>query len=84
MSLSRHYLFLRLILIFGKENMDKTEEIKLANGQKAVLIKNTKAKYNNIFIVQLDGVLRVVDKETKSLAETLGVTHNKHAYYVRK
>jgi hypothetical protein len=27
------------------------------------------------------GFLRVIDKETKTLAQTLGETQNKHAYY---
>lgn len=30
------------------------------------------------------GFLRVIDKETKTLGQTLGETQNKHAYYVKK
>ncbi|MCC4119921.1 hypothetical protein [Lactococcus lactis] len=61
--------------------MIEKQEITLSNGAKAKLIE-TKATYQNILIVQLDGVLRVIDKETKTLAQTLGGTYNKHAYYV--
>ncbi len=57
--------------------------ITLSNGEVANL-KDTRSNYQNIFIVELDGVLRVVDKETRTLALTLGELHNKHAYYVKK
>ena len=47
-------------------------------------MKDTQSNYQNILIVELDGVLRVIDKETRTLAQTLGSTHNQHAYYVKK
>jgi ABC-type lipoprotein export system ATPase subunit len=58
------------------------EQIILSDGQEANLMP-TKSTYQNILIVELDGVLRVIDKETKELAQSIGATHNKHAYYVR-
>lgn len=66
------------------EILEQAEEIILADGQKAILIKNKNTTFNNILIVELDGILRVIDKETKTLAQTLGETQNKHAYYVKK
>lgn len=62
---------------------EKLESIILSNGQKAKVIP-TKSNYQNILIVELDGVLRVIDKETKTLAQTLGETHNQHAYYAKR
>lgn len=59
------------------------ESIILSNGQKTKVIP-TKSNYQNILIVELDGVLRVVDKETKTLAQTLGSTHNQHTYYAKR
>lgn len=59
------------------------ESIILSNGQKTKVIP-TKSNYQNILIVELDGVLRVVDRETKTLAQTLGATHNQHAYYEKR
>lgn len=61
----------------------KQEQIILSNGEVANM-KLTRSNYQNILIVELDGILRVIDKETKTLAQTLGETHNKHAYYVKK
>lgn len=61
---------------------DKLETIVLSNGQKAKVIP-TKSNYHNILIVELDGALRVIDKETKILAQSLGETHNQHAYYAK-
>ncbi len=66
------------------EILEQAEEIILADGQKAILIQNKNTTFNNILIVELDGILRVIDKETKTLAQTLGETQNKHAYYVKK
>lgn len=62
---------------------EKQEKIVLSNGEVAS-VKPTRSNYQNILIVELDGVLRVVDKETKTIAQTLGETHNKHAYYIKK
>lgn len=66
------------------EILEQAEEIILADGQKAILIQNKNTTFNNILIVELDGILRVIDKETKTLAQTLGEAQNKHAYYVKK
>lgn len=44
----------------------------------------TKSNYQNILIFKLDAVLQVIDKETKTLAQTLGETHNQHAYYPKR
>ena len=59
------------------------EQIILSDGQKANLVP-TKSTYQNILIVKLDGVLCVIDKETKVLTQTIGVSQNKHAYYARR
>ncbi|MDT2885572.1 hypothetical protein [Lactococcus lactis] len=59
------------------------EQIKLSSGQIAKVMP-TKSKYQNILIVELDGVLRVIDKESKTLAKTLGGKHIKHGYYIKK
>lgn len=67
-----------------RNKMEEVDKIKLSNGKKAIVLKKTEAKYNNILIVELDGVLRVIDKETRTLAEPLGNIQNKHAYHVRK
>jgi len=61
----------------------KEERVVLPDGEGAN-VKPTQSNYQNILIVKLDGILRVIDKETKTLAQTLGETHNKHAYYVKK
>ncbi|WP_270245342.1 hypothetical protein [Lactococcus lactis] len=61
----------------------KQEQIVLSNGEVAI-VKATRSNYQNILIVELEGVLRVIDNETKTLAPTLGEMHNKHAYYVKK
>jgi hypothetical protein len=67
-----------------REKMNKKEEqIVLSNGEVAN-VKDTQSNYQNILIVELDGVLRVIDKETRTFAQTLGSTHNQHAYYVKK
>lgn len=63
--------------------MEIQEEIILSNGAKAKVM-STKYSYENILIVELDGALRVIDKETKTLAQTLEKTYHKHAYYVSK
>ena len=60
----------------------KEEQIVLSNGEVAN-VKDTQSNYQNILIVELDGVLCVIDKETRTLAQTLGSTHNQHAYYVK-
>ncbi|MDG4983870.1 hypothetical protein OGZ51_06905 [Lactococcus lactis] len=61
----------------------KQEQIVLSNGEVAN-VRATQSNYQNILIVELDGVLRVINKETKTLAQPLGDTQNKHAYYVKK
>jgi hypothetical protein len=59
------------------------EQIILSDGEKANVVP-TKSTYQNILIVELDGVLRVVDKETKVLVQAIGATHTKHAHYARR
>jgi len=61
----------------------KQEQIVLSNGEVAI-VKATQSNYQNILIVELDGVLRVIDKETKTLVPPLGETHNRHTYYMKK
>ncbi|MDG4985003.1 hypothetical protein OGZ51_12695 [Lactococcus lactis] len=64
--------------------MNKKEgQIVLSNGEVAN-VKDTKSNYKNILIVELYGDLCGIDKETRTLAKTLGSTHNQHAYYVKK
>lgn len=65
--------------------MKKDEIIKLSDGQKATIIKGDESDYKNCYIVQLeDGQIRVVDRKTLTLAESLGSTNSKHSYYHNK
>lgn len=59
--------------------MIKNDEIILSNGELAKLV-TTNSSYQNILIVQLNGILRVIDKETKTLARPLGGIQNNHEY----
>lgn len=55
----------------------------MSNGEVAK-VKSAQSNYQNILIIELEGVSRVIEKETKTLAQTLGETHNKHDYHVKK
>ncbi|WDA67460.1 bacteriocin [Lactococcus lactis] len=62
--------------------MKKDEIIKLSNGQKATLVRGDESQLKNTYIVRLEsGELRVVDRKTLTLAESLGDTKSKHSYY---
>ena len=61
----------------------KQEQIVLSNGEVAN-VKATRSNYQNILIVEFDVVLRVINKETRTLVPLLGETHNRHTYYMKK
>ena len=59
--------------------MKKDDIIKLADGQKATIVKGDESQFNNIYIVQLDnGQKRVVDKKTHELASIQGDYESYH------
>ena len=59
--------------------MKRDDIIKLSNGQEAMIIRGDESELKNSYIVKLeDGELRVIDRETLTLAKDVSDIRGRH------